>query len=124
MNKLFSYLLALCLLPTNLYAEGAAPQGNPMANLFPLIIIFGIFYFLLIRPQQKKAKEHQSMLNALKKDDKIITSGGIYGVVNAVKGESIEVKIAEGVKVQVLKSAISTVVTSEAQAVTPEVIKQ
>jgi preprotein translocase subunit YajC len=109
-------------------AAFAAPQdpaaANPIASFFPLIVIFVIFYFFLIRPQQKKAKEHQKLLNALKKDDRILTSGGIYGVVTAVKGDVIEVKIAENVKVQVAKAAVSTVLPQGGDAaVTPEVIK-
>jgi preprotein translocase subunit YajC len=97
-------------------------QGNPLGGLFPLIIIFVIFYFFLIRPQQKRAKEHQKMLNAVKKDDRIISTGGIYGTVTAVKGEILEVKIAENVKVQMAKSAVSTVIQPE-QPVTPEIVK-
>jgi preprotein translocase subunit YajC len=103
----------------------AADQASPVSSLggmFPLIIIFVIFYFFLIRPQQKRSKENQKMLNALKKDDQILSSGGIYGTVTAVKGEIIEVKIAENVKVQMAKSAVSTVITPS-QPVTPEVVK-
>ena len=65
----------------------AGAQGGPQsmfASFLPLIIIFAIFYFLLIRPQQKRAKQHREMIEALKKGDKVITSGGIYGVVDAV----------------------------------------
>ena len=102
----------------------AAAQPNPIGGFFPLIVIFVIFYFFLIRPQQKKAKDHQSMVNALKKDDKIITSGGIFGTVSAVKGDAIEVKIAENVKVMVAKTAISTVIAPEtAEVVNPEIVK-
>ena len=109
-----------------LFAADASAQGSPspLGGFFPLIIIFVIFYFFLIRPQQKKAKEHQNMINALNKDDKVITSGGIYGTVTAVKGEVVELKIAENVKVQVSKSAISTVIAPEAAApVEPEIVK-
>jgi preprotein translocase subunit YajC len=106
-------------------ADAPAASQNPLGGFFPLIVIFVIFYFFLIRPQQKKAKEHTNLLNALKKDDKIITSGGLYGTVVNVKGEVVEVKIAENVKVQVAKSAIATVVPPETSsaAVTPEVVK-
>lgn len=107
-------------------ADPAAGGANAFGSFFPLIIIFIIFYFFLIRPQQKKAKEHQQLLNALKKDDKVLTSGGIYGTVVQVKGDIVEVKIAETVKVQVAKSSVSSVIVpgqnSEA-VVTPEIVK-
>ena len=107
----------------NLYAQaGQAPQ-SAFGSFFPLIVIFVIFYFLLIRPQQKKAKEHQKMLNEIKKDDKVITSGGIHGVVAGVKGEIVELKIAENVKVNISKSAIGTIVIQESEIKTPEIVK-
>ncbi len=97
------------------WALGPAPQGGAgggaqsLANFLPLIIIFAIFYFLLIRPQQKKAKQHREMINALKKGDKVITSGGIYGVVDSVGNGTITVKIAENVKIKLGKAYIATV---------------
>ncbi|MBU0952232.1 MAG: preprotein translocase subunit YajC [Elusimicrobia bacterium] len=95
-------------------APGAAvPAAGPMGALggfLPLIVIFFIFYFLLIRPQQKREKEHKKLLNALKKDDKVITSGGIYGTVINVKPEAVELKIDDNTKIQILKSAIATVI--------------
>jgi len=107
-------------------AHADAPgASNPLTSFFPLIVIFAIFYFLIIRPQQKKAKEHQQMLNALKKDDRIITNGGLYATVVSVKGEIVEVKIAENVKVQIAKSGVSTILPPENQnqPVTPEIVK-
>lgn len=95
------------------YAMGAPPagqQGGPMGvltSLFPLILIFIIFYFLLIRPQQKRAKEHKQMLDNLKKGDKVITSGGIYGVIEAVGTNTVTLKIAENVKVKFGKAYIA-----------------
>jgi len=82
-------------------------------SLVPLILIFGIMYFLLIRPQQKKLKEHQTMVEALRRGDQIITQGGIMGKVVKVKDNSneIEVEIAAGVNVRVIRSTIATVVT-------------
>ena len=85
------------------------PQVNPLVQFFPWILIFAIFYFLLIRPQQKKAKEHQEMLNNLKKGDKILTSGGVYGVVVGIKPAVFEIEIAEEVRIQLAKSAVSQV---------------
>jgi preprotein translocase subunit YajC len=125
-KMLFASILGCSMFLTGILSAADAPQGsaNPLGGFFPLIIIFVIFYFFLIRPQQKKAKEHQNLVNALKKDDKIITSGGLYGTVTAVKGDVVEVKIAENVKVQIAKTAISTVIGPEVtEAVTPEVVK-
>ncbi|OWU78802.1 preprotein translocase subunit YajC [Loktanella sp. 22II-4b] len=78
----------------------------------PLILIFAIMYFLLIRPQQKKVKEHKAMVEALRRGDTVITQGGIIGKVVKVKeGDEIEVEIAEGVKVRVLRSTVGQVLS-------------
>lgn len=81
-------------------------------SLVPLILIFGIMYFLLIRPQQKKLKEHQMMVKSLRRGDQIITQGGIMGKVTKVKDDSneVEVEIASGVNVRIVRSTIATVV--------------
>ncbi|MEJ6397989.1 preprotein translocase subunit YajC [Yoonia sp. 208BN28-4] len=81
-------------------------------SLVPLLLIFGIMYFLLIRPQQKKLKEHQAMVEALRRGDQVITQGGIMGKVSKVKDDSneLEVEIAQGVTVRVVRSTIATVV--------------
>jgi len=86
---------------------------DAVGQFIPLILIFGIMYFLLIRPQQKKLKEHQTMVEALRRGDQIITQGGIMGKVVKVKDNSneIEVEIAAGVNVRVIRSTIATVVT-------------
>lgn len=79
-------------------------------QLIPLILIFAIMYFLLIRPQQKKAKEHQAMVKALRRGDQVVTQGGLIGKVAKVKEENeLEVEIAEGVKVRVVQSTITQV---------------
>lgn len=79
-------------------------------QLVPLILIFAIMYFLLIRPQQKKAKEHQAMVKALRRGDQVVTQGGLIGKVTKVKEENeLEVEIAEGVKVRVVQSTITQV---------------
>tara|TARA_B100001057_G_scaffold479593_1_gene551428 strand:+ start:149 stop:442 length:294 start_codon:yes stop_codon:yes gene_type:complete len=76
-------------------------------QLVPLILIFAIMYFLLIRPQQKKAKEHQAMVKALRRGDQVVTQGGVIGKVVKVKDENeLEVEISEGVKVRVVQSTI------------------
>ncbi|MBI4685791.1 MAG: preprotein translocase subunit YajC [Nitrospirae bacterium] len=88
---------------------GAQGAGSMIQSLLPLILIFVIFYFLLIRPQQKKGKEHKQMLDNLKKGDKVITSGGIYGVVEAVGTNTVALKIAENVKAKFGKAYIATI---------------
>ncbi len=125
MRNTLKLAVFLSFLASNLHAADAQPS-NAMTSFLPLILIFVIFYFFLIRPQQKKAKEHQKMLSEIKKDDKIITAGGIYGTVSQVKGEIVDVRIAENVKVQVSKGSISAVLPPETQeqAVTPEIVKQ
>lgn len=84
-----------------------------IASLVPLILVFGIMYFLLIRPQQRKLKEHQAMVAALRRGDQVVTSGGIVGRVTRVKeGENeLEVEIAPNVNVRVVRSTIQTVVS-------------
>jgi len=94
---------------------GAAGQsaGSGFSGLFMMVIIFGIFYFILIRPQQKKVKEHKKMVEELKKGDKIVTSGGLYGMVEGVGVNTLTVKIAEGTKVKIARSSVATVLTEE-----------
>lgn len=94
---------------------GAAGQsaGGGFSGIFMMVIIFAIFYFILIRPQQKKVKEHKKMVEELKKGDKIVTSGGIYGMVEGVGVNTLTVKIAEGTKVKIARSSVATVLTEE-----------
>ena len=85
---------------------------SQIQQFIPLILIFAIMYFLLIRPQQKKAKEHTNMVSNLRRGDNIITQGGIVGKVAKVKEDGeIEVEIADGVKVRVIKSTVATVMS-------------
>ncbi|WP_299659796.1 preprotein translocase subunit YajC [uncultured Ruegeria sp.] len=86
-------------------------DGGAIAQFLPLILIFGIMYFLLIRPQQKKMKQHQAMVDAVRRGDQVVTQGGLIGKVSKVKegDNEIEVEIAEGVKVRVVKSTIAQV---------------
>ena len=80
-------------------------SGSGFAQFVPLILIFVIFYFFLIRPQQKKVKEHKQMVESLKRGDKVVTSGGIVGTIEKViDNEKVEVVIADNVKVDVIKS--------------------
>lgn len=94
-----------------LYAQGGAPAaaGNSWGIFIPMILMVVVFYFLIIRPQNKKEKERVKMIDALKKGDKVLTAGGIQGEVTGVRAEEgvIVVKIADGVKVDFAKSAIT-----------------
>lgn len=82
-------------------------QGNPLGAFLPLVFIMVIFYFLLIRPQQKRQKDTEKMREALKKNDRVITSGGIFGTIVGVKEHTITLKIADNVKIEISKAAIS-----------------
>ena len=87
----------------------AAQQGSPLGFFLPMLIIFGAFYFLLIRPNQKRQKTHESMVSALQTGDEVITSGGILGKVTAVSDYYATLKIAENVEIKVQKSTIAAV---------------
>jgi preprotein translocase subunit YajC len=96
---------------TPAYAQ-AAGAGGAIASFVPLILIFAIMYFLLIRPQQKRAKDHARMVQAVRRGDQIVTQGGIVGKVSKVKEDGeLEVEIAEGVKVRVIRSTVAQVLT-------------
>lgn len=87
-------------------------DGNALAQFLPLILIFAIMYFLLIRPQQKKLKDHQAMVEAVRRGDQVITQGGIIGKVTKVREDGeVEVEIAEGVKIRVIKSTLANVMS-------------
>ncbi|QTA82428.1 Sec translocon accessory complex subunit [Desulfonema limicola] len=94
---------------------GAAGGQGGIASLVPLILMFVIFYFLLIRPQQKKAKEHQEMLKNLKKGDRIITNGGLYGQIIALDTESISLEIADKVRVKIGRGYVAGLLKSPSQ---------
>ncbi|PZX10921.1 preprotein translocase subunit YajC [Breznakibacter xylanolyticus] len=84
----------------------AASQGSMLQTFLPFVLIIVVFYFFMIRPQMKRQKELRKFREALKKGDKIITTGGIYGVVSEVKDDAIVIEIADNVKVKVDKSAV------------------
>ena len=88
------------------YKMEAQAQSQALQQLLPLIIIFAIFYFILIRPQQQKQKEHTSMLQSLKKGDKVITIGGIHGIIRDIKGDTLTLEIAKDVMINATRSAI------------------
>ena len=80
---------------------------SPLVGFLPLIIIFGIFYFLLILPQQRKQKSHQMMLQNLRQGDRVVTIGGIFGKIVSIRGEVITLEIANQVRVEVVRSGIN-----------------
>ena len=88
---------------------GAAGGASAFMNIVPLIFMFAIFYFLLIRPQQKKAKEHKALLESLKKGDKVVTAGGMHGKVTALDDKVVTLEIANGVNVKFNKGFIANV---------------
>jgi preprotein translocase subunit YajC len=91
-------------------AMAAAPQGqgDALTSLLPLVFIFIVFYFLLIRPQSKKAKEHKQMVEALAKGDEIVTNGGLLGRITKVGDNFVELEVAEGVTVKVQRQAAAS----------------
>ena len=108
------------MLETNLYAMAPSAPGadaaaagaaapNPLIQLAPLLLIVVVFYFLMWRPQQKQAKERKAMLEALKPGDEVITSGGMLGTLQKVEEDRVVVRVAEGVNVRMLRSAVEAV---------------
>jgi len=87
---------------------GVGGQGQ-FSAFIPIILMFVIFYFLLIRPQQKKQKEHRALVNNLKKDDRVVTSGGIYGKITGVDDQTVTVEIADKVRIKISRGNISNV---------------
>jgi preprotein translocase subunit YajC len=94
------------------FANPSGTEGGPslLTSFIPILLLFVIFYFLLIRPQQKKQKQHQSLISSLRRGDKIVTNGGLYGTVVDVKDHVIVLKIADDVKVELVKNAVATVI--------------
>jgi preprotein translocase subunit YajC len=92
---------------------GGAGGENPLTNmLIPMVMIGVVFYFLLIRPQQSKMKQHKEMLSGVKRGDRVVTGGGIIGLVTKVIGESeVQVELAEGVRVRIIKQTITDILT-------------
>ena len=96
---------------TPAYAQDGGGLGG-LESMLPLVLIFVVFYFLLIRPQQKRAKEHREMLSAIRRGDRIMTGGGIIGTVTRVKDDDeLTVEIAEGVKVSVARGTVAQLVS-------------
>src|SRR6186713_2514268 len=98
-----------------LLAQTPAPAGpNPLASFVPIILIFVIMYFLLFRPHMKRQKEQARLVSALKTGDRVVTASGIHGLISNVKDRTIIVKIAENVKIEMEKSAVTTVIKADA----------
>ena len=112
------------------YAQGTGitvifDNQGALIQFLPLVLIFVVFYFLLIRPQQRKAKDHKTMLDALRRGDRVVTGGGIIGTVARVENpEEVTVDIADGVRVRVLRSTISSVLAKPDPAATREAARQ
>lgn len=94
-------------------APDAPPQPNAFMSIMPLIFVFVIFYFLLIRPQQKRQKEHQKLVQGLKTGDRVVTSAGIHGIIANVKDKTILVKVADNVKLEFDRAAVTAVEKAE-----------
>ncbi|NCT67316.1 MAG: preprotein translocase subunit YajC [Rhodanobacteraceae bacterium] len=96
---------------SNAYAQaaGAPPAANPLVQFLPLIVLFGVFYFMLIRPQMKRAKEQRAMIGALSKGDEVLTNGGLLGRVEDIADQFVTLEIAAGVSVKLQKQAITAV---------------
>lgn len=99
--------MPLFSLPVDLSLMAQASATGGLAAFLPLIIIMGIFYVLLILPAQRRNKKTQQMINALKNGDKVIAAGGIYGTIVGLEGDSVQLRIADQVKIKVLRSAVS-----------------
>ncbi len=96
----------------NAYAQGA-PQGDPFGFLLPMLVIFAAFYFLLIRPQQKKQKAHTALVSSLSTGDEVLTAGGILGVITGISEHYAIVKIADNTEIKIQKSSVSQVVPKD-----------
>ena len=103
--------MPISLIATTLAAGAAAPGGGGafIVQILPLLLVFVIFYFLMIRPQQRRMKQHQATIAAVQKGDQVITAGGIRGKVTKVAEDEVEVEIAQGIKVRIVKSTLSHV---------------
>ena len=114
------------MLISTAYAQGTGLfDQSALVQFLPLVLIFVVFYFLLIRPQQKKQKDHRTMLDALRRGDRVVTGGGILGTVSKVTSpEEVEVDIASGVRIKVLRSTITSVLAKPDPAAAREAVKE
>ena len=91
------------------WAQAGAPPSSGLVQFLPLVLIFVVFYFLLIRPQAKRAKEHKAMVEALKVGDEVVASGGILGKITATGENFLSIEVADGVQIKVQRGAVSSV---------------
>lgn len=91
------------------WAQGAAPASDPWLSMLPLVIIFVVFYFLLIRPQQKRQKEHRDLIGKLAAGDEVVTAGGVLGKITEVSESFVHVEVADGVQIKVQRQTIGSV---------------
>jgi len=91
------------------FAQDAAAQPGGLISFLPLIVIFALFYFMLIRPQMKRAKEHKQLVAGLQKGDEVVTSGGLLGKITRIEDSFVTVKMAENVEIKVQRHAVSSV---------------
>ena len=98
--------LILLLSSTTVHAQAAAPAQNPMLQFLPLVVVFVIFYFLMIRPQKKKFEDEQALINKLAKGDEIYTKAGFIGTIYGINDKIVDLEVADGVRLKVLKSQI------------------
>lgn len=111
-NKRLTLGLVIVLLLTVVSIGGCAPAGEPTGGfdwmlIVFLVLIFGLFYFILIRPQRKRQKEHQQLVQELRRGDKVITAGGIYGVIESTSEESIVIKVESGTTMRVARNSVA-----------------
>jgi preprotein translocase subunit YajC len=99
----------MSFLISDAWAQAGGEAGSSLFSLLPLVVIFVLFYFLLIRPQQKRAKQHKEMVAALKKGEEIVTNGGLLGKVTDVDDNFVTVEIASGLNVRIQRQAIAQV---------------
>lgn len=93
----------------NAYAQDAAAQSGGLMQFLPLILIFAVFYFLLIRPQMKRAKEHRNLVSSLSKGDEVVSNGGLLGKITDLDDSFVTLELAEGVRVKLQRHAVATV---------------
>ena len=103
----------LVMIAAILLQNGTGGAAGGLGMFLPMIIVMGIFYVMLILPQQRQRKKTQAMLAALKNGDKVVTTGGIYGTVNGIDGDTVILKIADQVKIRIARSAIAQVEATE-----------
>ena len=102
---------------TPAFAEGAAATQNPIMQIVPFILIFVVMYFLMIRPQSKKMKEHQTLMSSLKDGDEVVTSSGILGSIQGMSDKVVTLEVAKNVQIKVLRSQVNQVVKGPIQEI-------